>query len=78
MISKLLVEERPTHAHGDAPQEVHQLSVATCQPAVGRESIFGDVMAGYLDAARQKIAHQDIRLHSSERSNDAPRKWKRL
>ena len=32
----MLVEERPTHAHSDAPQEVHQLSVATCQPAVGR------------------------------------------
>jgi len=35
-------------------------------------------MAGHLDAARQRIDRQDIRVHSSERSNDAPRKWNRL
>jgi len=31
-------------------------------------------MAGHLDAARQKIDRQDVRVHCSGRSNDAPRK----
>ena len=41
-ISKSPVEKRLTHAHCDAPPEVHQLSIATCQlePAVGRDKLF--------------------------------------
>ena len=31
-----------SNANSDAPSEVHQLSVATCQSAAGRESIFGE------------------------------------
>jgi len=42
----LLVEKRLIQAHSDAPPEVHQLSVAACQPAGSRESIFGDVDGG--------------------------------
>ena len=41
-ISKLLVEKRLTNANSDAPPVVHQLSAASCQPAAGRESIFGE------------------------------------
>ena len=34
--------KRLTNANSDAPPGVDQLSVATCQPAAGRESIFGE------------------------------------
>ena len=52
-ISKLLVEKRLTNANSDAPPGVHQLSVATCQPAAGGKRIFdecrrGSLQVGYL------------------------------
>ena len=57
-ISKLLVEKRLTNANSDAPSEVHQLSVATCQSAAGRESIFGECRsrAAYYKCQRIKYS----------------------
>ena len=66
-ISKLLVEKRLTNANSDAPSEVHQLSVATCQPAAGRESTLGPL--GHLST---KFDRYDVRMHSSGCWNDAP------
>ena len=54
-ISKLLVEKRLTNANSDAPSEVHQLSVATCQSAAGRESIFGECRSRAAWAPTDKI-----------------------
>ena len=54
-------------AHSGAPPEVHQLSVATCQPAAGRESTLGPL--GHLST---KFDRYDVRMHSSGCWNDAP------
>ena len=53
-ISKLLVEKRLTNANNDAPPGVHQLSVATCQPAAGRESTLGPL--GHHPLARRGLS----------------------
>ena len=66
-IPKLLVEKRLTNANNDAPPGVHQLSVATCQPAAGRESTLGPL--GHLST---KFDRYDVRMHSSGCWNDAP------
>ena len=60
-------------AHSGAPPEVHQLSVATCQPSAGRESTLGPL--GHLST---KFDRYDVRMHCSGRWNDAPRQWKGL
>ena len=50
----MLVEKRLTNANNDAPPGVHQLSVATCQPAAGRESTLGPL--GHHPLARMGLS----------------------
>ena len=64
-ISKLPVEKRLTNANSDAPPEVHQLSVATCRNAAGRETYSVMSMA-------MSMAGLLVRMHSSGRWNDVP------
>jgi len=70
-----------SNANSDAPSEVHQLSVATCQSAAGRESIFGECRSRAAWAPIDKI-RPVWRTYAFQRTlewrADAPRQWNGL